>query len=211
MERAKRIGHLEEDLEQQAKGIFTDFFAFTGGTRYLTLLHRSKEGGNQNSEYKRRGGFYVTHDEREYYDALVRLLTLKAVSSKPYRLYASVNARNIVKAERAFKRDMLEVDFEAGENKRSFYERLPSKWVSALMQPGSRAGNCFMIDVDGPAEEDITAPVLTWLAAHNVEVLKQYKTPGGWHILTPPFNPTEFGMQIGADMIKKDGLLLLAA
>lgn len=206
MARTKNINALESDIEQQAQSLMRDFFAFTGGVRYLTLLHRSKDDGPA-TEYKRRGAYFVTHDESEYLDALVRLLTLKAVSSKPYRLYASVNARNMKKAERAFKRDMLEVDFEDGENKEWFWKRLPSKWVSALMQPGARAQTMFMLDCDG--EGDVTAPALMWLAKNQIEVIKQYKTPNGWHIVTPPFNPNDFHAP-GCE-IKKDGLLLLAA
>lgn len=211
MARTKNINALEADIEKQAKELMVQFYGFTEGTRYLSLLHRSKDGGDQNSEYKRRAAHFVTHNAHEYENALVRLLILKSVSSTPYRLYASANARDIKKAERAFKRDMLEVDFEAGENKEYFWKRLESKWISALMQPGSRAGSGFMIDVDrvegGPA--DITAPVLTWLAANKIEPLKQYTTPNGWHILTPPFNPT--GWDVPNAEIKKDGLILLAA
>ena len=204
--RTKSVGALEADIEAQAQAIFYDFREYTGGTRYLTLLHRSKDKG-PNSEYKRRGGYFVVHTEEDYLNALVRLLTLKAVASKPYRLYACVNPRNISKAEKAFKQDQLTVDFDGADNKRWFYERLPEKWVGALMSPGSRVDSLFMIDVDGVG--DITAPVLTYLATHNVSVLKQYKTPNGWHIITPPFNPTTFDVP-GAE-IKKDGLLLLAA
>lgn len=206
MERTKRIGHLEEDVETEAKKIFSEFRDFTNGTRYLCLLHRQKDGGSTD-EYKRRGGYYITHTPEQYLDALVRLLILQKVSSKPYRLYASVNARSVAKGERAFKRDMLETDFEAGENKRSFWERLPSKWVSALMQPGAREGANFIIDADG--EGDVTAPVLIWLENNNVEIIKQYKTPNGWHIITNPFNPTNF--DVPNCEIKKDALLLLAA
>lgn len=205
MERTKRVSALEQEIEAKATQIMRDFFGFTGGCRYLTLLHRSKDDGPA-SEYKRRGAYFVTHSESEYYDALVRLLTLKSISSKPYRLYASANARNISKAEKAFKMDILTTDFDGGENKKWFWERLPSKWVSALMQPGSRQGSGFLIDIDG--EGDITAPVLKWLAEHKIEVLKQYKTPNGWHLITPPFNPNEYN---AGGEIKKDALLLLAA
>lgn len=207
MERTKRVSALEGEIEAQAKNLFEEFQGFTGGVRYLTLLHRTKDAG-PTSEYKRRGGYGIAHDPQEYYDILVRLLTLKAVSSKPYRLYASVNARNMAKAEKAFKMDMLTVDFDGADNKRWFWQRLPEKWVSALMQPGSRSGSAFLIDVDGVG--DVTAEPLIWLAKHNVDVLKQYKTPNGWHIVTPAFNPTEFPTTKDCE-IKKDGLLLLAA
>lgn len=206
MERTKRIGHLEKDLEAEAKKIFSEFRQFTTGTRYLCMLHRQKDGGSTD-EYKRRGGYDITHTPEQFLNALTRLLILQNVSSKPYRIYASVNARSVPKGERAFKRDMLETDFQGGDNKQSFWERLPSKWVSALMQPGARDQSMFLLDLDG--EGDVTAPALIWLANHDVQVVKQYATPNGWHIITQPFNPTDF--DVPNCEIKKDAMLLLSA
>lgn len=206
MSRTKGISALEEDLNRKAQMLMDEFAPFTTGVRYLSLLHRSKDGGH-NKEYHRRGGFYVTHTKEEYLDALVRLLTLQAVASKPYRLYASVNARSIEKAEKQFKMEMLEADFSSGENKTYFYERLESRWAGSLMKPGSRIGSLFILDIDG--EGDVTAPVLKWLGEHEIEPIKMYQTPNGWHIVTPPFNPTEF--QFENCEVKKDGLILLAS
>lgn len=204
--RNKRIGHLEQDAESDAKRLMIEFVDFIDGTRYLSLLHRQKDGGSTD-EYKRRSAYFVTHDRQEYYDALVRLLILQKVAEKPYRLYASTNSRNIKKAEKAFKMDMLVCDFDDGENKAYFWKRLPSKWVSALMSPGARDSSNFLIDVDG--EGDVSAPVLKWLGMHGIEVIKQYKTPNGYHIVTPPFNPNDF--DVPNSEIKKDALLLLSA
>lgn len=205
--RTKSIGALSQEVEEKSEAIFREFALFSTGIRYVALLHRSKDGGHQGSEYHRRGGFYITHNNEQYRDALVRLLTLQAVAQKPYRLYASVNARDIHKAERAFKMDMLTCDFGDDVNKQFFWERLESKWASALMQPGSRmhGQSLFMLDVDG--EGDVAELVLKWLSERGIDVVKQYKTPNGWHVVTPPFNPTEFHIQ-GCE-IKKDGLLLL--
>ena len=151
--RTKNIGGLEEDLSKKARAIVQDFAEFTSGTRYLSLLHRTKDGG-ENKEYHRRGGFYITHSPEDYLDALVRLLTLQAVASKPYRLYASVNARSLKKGERAFKMDLLEADFASEENKGYFWTRLESRWVSALMEPASRADTYFILDVDDSNAND---------------------------------------------------------
>lgn len=205
MERTKRVGQLEEDLEADARKITADFAGLTGGTRYICLLHRQKDGGATN-EPKRRGGYYITHSEEEFYNALVRLLTLKIVASKPYRLYASVNPRNMLKAEKQFKMDMLTSDFAGGDNHELFWKHLGGKWRAALMAPGSRQSSLFLIDCDG--EGDVTAPALIWLANHDVQILKQYATPNGWHIITEPFNPNDF--KIPNCEIKKDALMLLA-
>lgn len=204
--RTKKVSALEQEVKYLATGLFKDFDEFTGGVRYLALLHRSKDGGH-NKEYYRRGGFYITHSGEEYLDALIKLLTLQAISTTPYRLYASVNARDLRKAEHKFKSDMLEVDFAPQENRDYFWKRLDSKWAGALMSPGCKTGSLFILDVDG--EGDVTAPVLVWLAQHNIEPVKQYKTPNGWHIVTPPFNPNDF--DVPDVEIKKDALILLHA
>lgn len=202
--RTKKLGAVEEEINATAKSIMQDFSQFTSGVRYLSLLHRTKDGG-YNKEYHRRGGFYVTHTEEEYLDALVRLLTLQAIASKPYRLYASVNQRSISKAEKQFKMEMLEADFSSAENKHYFYERIESRWSGCLMKPGSRIGSLFILDVDG--EGDCTAPVLQELSKLVVEPVKMYKTPNGWHIITPPFNPEL--LNVTNCEVKKDGLILL--
>lgn len=208
--RSKRVSHLEEDLERKAEAIMREFRPYTQGIRYLALLHRSKEGGNQNSEYKRRGGHAIVHNEKEYYDAVVRLLTLQAVSSKPYRLYACLNPRDLKKAEHKLKISMLDAEFGSEENREVFYERMDARWVSAVMDTGSRKSSLFLIDADEDGvTKDVTAPTLMWLSKNGVDVLKQYKTPNGWHIITPPFNPT--GWDVPNAEVKKDALLLLSA
>lgn len=204
MARTKGIGNLEQDVESRAQAIINEFNGFTDGVRYLCLLHRSKDGG-QNKEYHRRSAFFITLNTEEYRDAVERLLILQAVSSKPYRLYASVNARDIQKTERQMKIEMLEADFASAENKQFMYERFCSRWAGALMKPGSRSGSSFILDVDG--EGDVTAPVLKKLAEINIEPLMQYKTPNGWHIITPPFNPQL--IESDGCEVKKDGLILL--
>lgn len=196
---------VEEEIEQKAKSIMEEYADFTSGVRYLSLLHRSKDGGH-NKEYHRRGGFYVTHSKEEYLDSLVRLLILQAVSSKPYRLYASVNPRSLTKAEKQFKMESLEADFSSGENKEYFYQRLESRWAGCLMKPGSRIGSLFVLDVDG--EGDVTAEPLKWCSENGVDVIKQYKTPNGYHIITAPFNPET--MNLPQVEVKKDALILLS-
>lgn len=201
-----RVGELEANIEAQAKNLMLDFDEFTTGTRFLKLLHRNKEGG-PTSESKRRGGFAISHSPEEYYDALVRLLTLKTVSSKPYRLYASVNARDLLKAEHQFKIEMIEAEFAGGETREYFWKNGDSKWAGALMKPRARASSYFLLDIDGG--EETLAPVLKWLGEQGMDYVKQYQTPGGYHIITKPFNPNDFKFE-GVE-IKKDALLLLTA
>lgn len=54
---------------------------------------------------------------------------------------------------------------------------------------------------------DITAGPLKWCGENGVEVVKQYPTKNGWHLLLKPFNLTKWPKEFGE--IKKDPLILL--
>lgn len=78
------------------------------------------------------------------------------------------------------------------------------------MSPTARVkgDSLFLIDVDNVEGEDIMGLALAALAECGAEIVKQYATKNGWHIITKPFNPTTWNGKLGE--IKKDGLILLA-
>jgi hypothetical protein len=211
--RAKSTAALIADLEKKADNIMEDFSQFTDGTRVLLLLQRAKEGGH-NKEHKRRKARFVTHDKEQFRRALLELLILQAVMAPDYRVYLSSAPRDVRKAEMEFKQQMLTVDFSEGENKRFFYEHMDDKWISALMSSNPvKDRGLFILDVDNPAiglgvAKDIVGNVLKWCAANRVEVVKQYATKNGWHVVTKPFNRTLYPRELGE--VKVDGLLLLS-
>ena len=202
--RNKSIDACVADLEQKVEEIMEEFSDFTDGTRVLLLLQRKKEGGST-QEHKRRRARYVTHNGDQFKSCLFQLLLLQATSAIDYRIYLSVSPRDIQKAEKEFKRLMLDVDFTGGENKQFFYEHLEDKWISALMSSNPmKDQGLFILDIDVPDN----GQALRWIEGNHVELVKQYRTKQGWHMVVKPFNRTLFPTEIGE--VKDDGLLLLA-
>lgn len=187
-------------MSKEVNQIMKKFEMFTYGTNVLFLMHRTKDGGH-NKEMKRRVLWYIVHNREEYKKALTRLLAMKNASNIDYRIYASVNPRDLSKAEKEFKRLMLEADFAGKENKRYFYERLDAKWISALMKPGCKAKSRFLWDIDG--DEHVMDKALDKLK--NWNIIRIYDTKNGYHIITEPQDPTGIDLEL-----KKDGLLLLS-
>jgi len=207
--RAKSTAALITDLEKKADGIMVEFSEFIDGTRVLLLLQRAKEGGH-NKEHKRRRARFVTHNPEQFKRSLLELLILQSTLATEYRIYLSASPRDVSKAEKEFKRLMLDVDFSEGENKRFFYEHIEDKWISALMSTNPvKDRGLFILDVDDPeVPHDLLGDVLKWCSSNGVETVKQYRTKNGWHVVTKPFNRTLYPPEFGG--VKVDGLLLLS-
>jgi hypothetical protein len=202
--RNKSTENLLLDLDKKVEDIMEEFADYIDGTRVLLLLQRAKEGGD-NKEHKRRRARFVTHNVEQFKRSLFELLLLQATISPDYRIYLSSAPRDVRRAEMEFKRTMLEVDFADGDGKKFFYQHIEDKWISALMSTNPEKGRgLFILDIDTPDNGD----ALIWCAANEVEVLKQYKTKNGWHMIVKPFNRTLFPKDLGE--VKDDGLLLLA-
>lgn len=202
--REKTITALVTDLENKANDIINDFSDFIDGTRVLLLLERQKEGGH-NHEYQRRALRFVTHTPESLRKCLFQMLILQHTINTTYRIYMTVNPRNLEKAPYLFKQTMLDMDYEDDENRRFFWERLEDRWISALMRTKPPKGKTlFVIDVD---TQD-TSPTLKKIAELELPVLKQYPTKNGWHFIVPAFNSDLWS--VADTEIQKEGLLLLS-
>lgn len=193
----------------EAKHIFESFSYFTTGVRVLFLIHRSKEGGETNNSKFRK---IITRTKKEYLEELEKLVVECNESELPLRIYGAVNERDVEKAIRQFKGEQLDADYFDTESKHSFYLDCKNRFLGSLMSPNSRVkGNAsFLIDIDG--DKDTIAGVLQ-LIPPEVEIIKQYPTKNGWHIVVKPFNVAlmeKVESPFSKDFeIKKDGLLLL--
>ena len=120
---------------------------FRNGIMVLMLIHRKKEGGNDRANkniYKR-----ISTNEEEFELMKNELIEIKNNNKDiPYRLYATVNDRDINKAIRIFKQEMLDADYYDEESRNSFYIDIKNRWFSCLMKPQASAGKAFLIDVD---------------------------------------------------------------
>lgn len=175
------------------------------------LVHRNKEGGKSNRPQK-NGVKRITKNREEFIEMLEELQRLKAESEVPMRIYSCVNARDIEKTIREFKRRQLEADYYDADSKHGFYLDIKNQWISSLMKPGSRAETKFLIDIDNvtfdlSVNDPCPDKVISHLREIEVKVIVFYRTKNGFHIITEPFNPNDFNSEFGE--IKKDGLLLL--
>ena len=182
-----------------------EFEEYTTGTRVLLLIHRSKDGGHQNSEYHRRALRLISNTSDEFRRCLQIMITLQKTSHTTHRVYSTVNPQSLKNGERALKVKMLEMDFGAEEQRERFYERLEDRWVSSLVGSKAPKGTQkFIVDVDQFDDSE----ALSFLAENNIHIYRKYQTKNGWHILTEPFNSALLKPEI-ADL-QKEGLMLIA-
>jgi len=181
----------------EADKIMTQFEGFTDGVRFLMLTHRSKDGGKNRDRKQTFKKF--SKNEKEFKEILIEYLEIMSKSKIPYRIYSSVNKRNVKKAMREFKRQQLDADYD--ENPDNFYFDVKNRWISSAMRPSSREDTNFIIDID--EGEDVEKCIRK--LAHITRNYIKYETKNGWHIIVQPFDPR---LMEGWE-IKKDGLLLL--
>lgn len=176
---------------------------FKEGVRILMLLLRAKEGGKGNVD--RHAIKVITSNPKEY-DAAMKALTEQWEPN--YRIYATVDKRDVKKAMRRFKELILENDYTP--NPEEFFLDMENRWISALQQPTSRAESHFLIDFD--SQED-AARGIEELAKFETEkgneFVHGYQTKNGWHIITKPFNYTKLPEWMHP-LIHKNGMMLLA-
>lgn len=211
-DKTKIESNVKYDILLKAKHIFDEFKFFSDGVRVLFLIHRNKEGGETNNTKVRK---VITRDSEEFRLELIKLIDEKERAAMlrepiPYRIYSSVNARDIEKAIRQFKFEQLESDYYDDESRHNFYYDSKNRFVGALMTPSSRMKDqsYFIFDVDNVEGRDMMGEALSVLAVCDAKIIMQYATKNGWHIVSEPFNPNTFSCP-GVE-IKKDGLLLLA-
>jgi len=187
-------------MNKETEKIIAEFDGFTDGVRMLMLIHRKKEGGAQRdrSAIKR-----IAYSQEEFEEELDKLVSIKNESDIPYRIYSSVNKRDMNKAIRIFKGRQLDADYEDEYNRDMFYLDIKNRWISAICNPKTKTEIAFMIDLDDKDGLKELKEKLFPIVGRN---FNKFETKNGWHVVTPPFNPA---LLPGYD-IKKDGLLLLS-
>jgi len=180
--------------------ILDQFKGFTDGVRFMMLTQRSKDGG-PSTRPDRKAKKIITTNPEEFAEALDTLLALQ---TEGYRIYSSINSRNMELAIRKFKEAQLEADYYDIANRHFFYFDIKNRWLSSLMKRSSKIGSNFLIDIDsddGDDYESIKAEVVK-----HTEILLDYPTKNGRHLVTKPFNPNLISVP---EKVNPDGLLLL--
>jgi len=174
------------------------------GIRVLYLFDR-------NTTYKDRKHFKLISRGVEHFDEVFnRLLKTKAFEEKrnpdgDYRVYSSVNSRNIKKAIKQFKIVQLENDFTDDiDLHNSFYLDIWNRWISILARDENRDTKYFLFDCDSEEEKEFT---LNFLEGKDL-IVYGYPTRKGYHVITKPFDFNEMNRKEGyKDYLFKDGLI----
>jgi hypothetical protein len=172
---------------------------FTSGYRGILLIKRNKDGEEGNAQ--RKSLKRISKNTEEWRECIMELYNIQQTSHQEHRIYSSVNERDVTKAIHEFKRRQLEMDYGNLYELNSFYCDIKNRFFSCLMNPSCRAQNNFLIDCDTEQEYEYAKLQLR----NTRHMLMEYKTKNGYHIITLPFNPTEFGNM----QIKKDELMFI--
>ena len=178
--------------------IMEQFFDFTDGIRVLMLMHRKKEGGNDRNKHCLKR---ISRNREDFEHILNEFKEIIEKSKIPYRIYSTVNERCIRKAIKVFKINQVNAEYEKDND---FYVDISNRFISALMQPESKAEKCFMIDLDTKEEVEVEKleKILYGVVGRN---LFKYETKNGFHFIAPPFDVRS----VSGYSLNKDGLILL--
>jgi hypothetical protein len=177
---------------------------YKDGIRLLMLTLRGKEGG-KNNKPDRVAHKRLSTSVEEFNKIFSEFVDVARKSNDPLRIYTSVNKRDINKGIRNFKKIQLEADYWDVDSRNSFYLDVKNRLISCIMQPNCREETNFLIDVDGDINEYMRIKLN--LLNLNVDILLEYPTKNGYHIITKPFNPSLLS-SVDDGHIKKDGLIL---
>jgi hypothetical protein len=170
---------------------------FKNGYRGIMLLHRNKDGGHGNAN---RNSFkMISSSIEQWRDIVCKFRHLQQTAYPNHRIYCSVNSRSIKKAIHEFKRRQLEFDYGNNQELDEFYRDIENRFFSCLMNPGCRDTSYFLVDCDSPEEYNIARKEIS-----EKNILFDYPTKNGRHLITYPFNPSESTIEI-----KKDDLILI--
>lgn len=163
----------------------------------------------------------VISDEGDVEQAVEDLWVLMARHDLHWRVYLSVNARNTLKTYFNFReemnkwsRDLVHGDDHVEEK----LGRVSSHWKSALHRPEVRDDKYFQFDLDDIDHGQYLSFVESLPAQDGSSVTNpsdsvfRYKrqTPNGYHVITEPFNYTEWESPIDYDDLDNDGELFIA-
>ncbi len=177
---------------------------FKQGLRMIMLTLRGKDGGLKTRPDRIAKKKLSTCPEE--FDKIVKEFQEEMRGSDiGLRIYSSVNARDIKKAQREFKERQLEADYFDEESKNQFYLDIKNRWISCVMKPSCRAETFFLFDADNLTRKTIGEAIDK--IDEITDVVWHYKTKNGYHIIAKPFNPNDLKENFGE--IKKDALLLL--
>ncbi|MFP8958893.1 hypothetical protein ACLI4Y_19520 [Natrialbaceae archaeon A-CW3] len=176
-------------------------------TYILMAIARSTHNDDlsSNSEISYRK---VIHDEDDIERAYTDLLALVGGHDYLFRIYLTVNARNTLKAYFNFREEMdgwIRDIFYGDEHAAEKLSRVDSYWKSALHRPEARDDRYFLFDLDDISDLERDE----FLVQIPTDVHTTVTTPNGYHVVTEPFNYTDWDPTVEYDDLDTDGQLFI--
>lgn len=203
---------LYEQSDSMAVGVIEDWCEFGYGDDRVYILRavaRQKDNPDltHNSEIVYRK---ILRSEAEIAQKYEELLAVLGTHPNTFRIYLTVNARNVVDAYFNFQgtmnrwtRDLLSGDANATR----LISELDERWKSALHSPEAQDDSYFMYDLDDVSSQE--AARFVEALREETEVLTCRATPAGYHVLTAPFDYTSWSPPVEYDDHSTDGLLFI--
>ncbi|MDQ2052750.1 hypothetical protein RBH26_20105 [Natronolimnohabitans sp. A-GB9] len=125
-----------------------------------------------------------------------------------FRIYLSANARNTLDAYFNFREEMdgwIRDLFYGDEHAAEKLSRVDSYWKSALHRPDARDDWYFLFDLDDISDLERDE----FLAKLSTDVHATITTPNGYHVVTEPFNYTDWDPPVEYDDLDTGGQLFI--
>ena len=181
------------------------FKPLSDGVRVVLLIHRSKEGGFNNT-HKRHLKKVITRNSEEFFKTIEEFQDFIKTDKRELRIYATFNNKNFSKGIRLFKQRQLDRDYDEEDVRNDFYLNSKNNFISCLMDKMSANESNFLFDLDDIDDRSFNV-VWNTLKKHT-KIIITYKTRNGFHIITKPFNYTLLQDNIQRTL-HKDSLMLI--
>ena len=148
----------------------------------LTGIVRNKDNGDsEHNKWMRRLIIRSPEDIESCYNDIKAMGNIKGVT---YRMYCSLNARDVTKALFSYQRTLLDIGYDLFKNcdiTLDHIKRMDSAWKTELLQTSNRATKRFLLDIDldnGQLMDGILAYLETITTVRAIR-----KTVSGYHIV----------------------------
>jgi len=153
----------------------------------LIAIRRKKENRNMTEYCIRR---VIRNEEQDLKELKTIIQGIKGV----WRIYHTVNLRD---ADEAAKQTISSLILHPVNN-----SRIDSIWKTNLMRSVCKAEKKYLVDIDTDREA-IYLNTKKLLLDNDVIILKDIKTPNGWHLVTEQFD-TRLVQNIGCVELHRD-------
>lgn len=185
------------ETEDDVASFLEEFCSFTPNRLYMLFaVARPKENSTLDDTQVIRE--IVTHEGK----LRPKIRQLKALSSVyratddgplTFRLYVTMNARNVIDAFGSFQKTLIDMqhDIAAGDDRtREFAKRLDEEWKTVLHGERSKDDNYFLVDIDSEDDERVEQTVAS--LRQETQVVTTIETPNGYHVVVEPFEYTKW-------------------